>query len=382
MEPAGSSNDKGIDLSPETESFEKPAPSAAIRLELSAEAERYVRRDVPVAMRRMAAGGALPLPPGELVSVLFTLHYDEDREVAERARHSLCQLPERVRDAALQSPLHPAVLSFCAEQFREIPDALQIIALNPATPDTTIAYLAGQPQRALLEMIAGNQERLLRCPDIVDALGHNPMTGRAVIDRVLSFLGIERPAHEAFEEVELPPPEPITDDQASAALSALLGDDVSQFDRELIRESESMATPSEPSGSLYILLQKMSVVEKVKLARLGNREARWLLARDPNKLVACAAARSPKTNETEVVAWVRARSTNDEVLRVISGSREWMRHYKVKLALVGNPKTPLPVAMKLLNYIQLRDLKQLGKSRDVSGPVAQQARRLMVKKQH
>ena len=382
MALAGRPVDKGIDLPPETASSEKPTPPTAIRLELSTEAERYVRRDAPVAMRRMAAGGALPLPPAELVSVLFTLHYDEDREVAERALHSLSQLPERVRDAALQSPLHPAVLALCAELFREVPDALQVIALNPATSDATIAYLAGQPQRTLLEIIAGNQQRLLRCPDIVDALGQNPMTGRAVIDRVLSFLGIERPAQEEFEEADLPPPEPITDAQASAALSALLGDDVSQFDPELIRESDSMAVPTEPSGSLYILLQKMSVVEKIKLARMGNREARWLLARDPNKLVACAAARSPKTSETEVVAWVRARSTNDEVLRVVSRSREWMRHYNVKLALVSNPKTSLPVAMKLLNYIQLRDLKQLAKSRDVSGPVSQQARRLVVKKMH
>ena len=41
-----------------------------IRLTLSAQAEKYVRRDGPVDARRMAAGGALPLPPTELVAAV------------------------------------------------------------------------------------------------------------------------------------------------------------------------------------------------------------------------------------------------------------------------------------------------------------------------
>ena len=44
-----------------------------IKLQLSAEAERYCRRDAPVSARRMAAGGALPLPPVDLATVLFVL---------------------------------------------------------------------------------------------------------------------------------------------------------------------------------------------------------------------------------------------------------------------------------------------------------------------
>ena len=38
---------------------------AKIRLTLSPQAERYVRQDAPIDVRRMAAGGALPLPPIE-----------------------------------------------------------------------------------------------------------------------------------------------------------------------------------------------------------------------------------------------------------------------------------------------------------------------------
>ena len=53
-----------------------------------------------------------------------------------------------------------------------------------------LAFLAGLPFKNVVDIVANNQERLLRCPGIVDALGSNPMTGRSVIDRILSFIGL------------------------------------------------------------------------------------------------------------------------------------------------------------------------------------------------
>ena len=76
-------------------------PRPKIRLVLSPEAERYVRRDGPVEVRRMAARGALPFPPVELATVLFALLHDPDAETKERARQSLEALPESVTVSVL-----------------------------------------------------------------------------------------------------------------------------------------------------------------------------------------------------------------------------------------------------------------------------------------
>ena len=65
-----------------------------VKLRLSQEAERYVRRDAPLESRRIAAGGALPLPPVELATVLFALLHDPDPTVKDRARQSLDDLPD------------------------------------------------------------------------------------------------------------------------------------------------------------------------------------------------------------------------------------------------------------------------------------------------
>jgi hypothetical protein len=76
----------------------------------------------------------------------------------------------------------------------------------------------------------------------------------------------------------------------------------------------------------------------------------------------------------------KARNVCDEVLRIIASNREWTRAYQVKLALSTNPKCPVPTAMKFLNFLQERDLKNIMKSKDVPSPVAMHARRMLQKK--
>jgi len=353
-----------------------------IRLTLSPQAERYARRDAPVQLRRMAAGGALPLPPVELGTVLFVLAHDPEAEVKARARDSLEGLPEAVRDAIASGPAHGAVLSFLAQVHRDDAGVCEKLALNPACDDATFELLATLPHRRVVDIVCNNQERLLRRPAIVDALGANPLTGRAQIDRILSFLGLERPATETPEsadEDDWPDPEAITDEAALAALHAVLGDDAAGFDARLLADLDEELSEEE-RGSLYQRVQTMTVMEKIKLARMGNKEARGLLVRDHNKIVATAAIRSPRMTDTEVVGLARSRSLPDEVIRVIANNRDWTRHYQVKLGLATNPKCPPPTAMKFVNHLQDRDLRTIMKSKDVPSAISNHARRLLTKK--
>ena len=126
--------------------------------------------------------------------------HDPDAEVKARARESLETLPAAVCDAVLSGETHPALLSYLAQAFRDDSAKLERIALNPATDDRTFVFLAGLPHKRVVEIVANNQARMLRCPDIVEALGENPLTGRSTIDRILSFLGIEKPAAEVTED--------------------------------------------------------------------------------------------------------------------------------------------------------------------------------------
>jgi hypothetical protein len=214
----------------------------------------------------------------------------------------------------------------------------------------------------------------------VEALGDNPLTGRATIDRILAFLGLERPAAEAAEDGDTSPPTAatLTDEAALAALRELLGEDVNAFAPELVEElADGEALDPEKQNNLFALVQKMNVMQKIKLARMGNKEARGLLIRDRNKIVASAAIRSPKITGQEVEGFAKARNVSDEVLRIIASNRDWTRAYNVKLALATNPKCPVPTAMKFVTHLQERELRSIMKSKDVPTPIATQARRLL-----
>jgi hypothetical protein len=351
-----------------------------IRLSLSPQAERYVRRDAPREVRLMASKGALPLPPAELATVLFALMHDPDPEVKSTARDSLENLPEAVCGGVLSGPAHAAVLSHLARTFADDEEKLEKLALNPATSDETIAFLASTPSKRIVDIISNNQDRMLRAPEIVEALGKNPLTGRAVIERILNFLGVEHVAGEEDDPSEAAAePEHISDDEAEAALRAVLGDELGHLAREFICESDDDVEIGE-NTNIYALIQNMTVMQKIKLARVGNKEARGFLIRDRNKIVAIAAISSPKVTVQEVGIIAKARNVSDEVLRVIARSGEWTRNYQVKLGLSANPKCPQPMAMKFVNYLQDRDLKALMRSKDVPTAISSHARRILMRK--
>ena len=351
-------------------------PTQKIRLALSDQAKKYARADSPREVRLMASRGALPLPPIELASVLFALMHDPDAEVKASARQSLEALPDNVMSTVLAGETHPAILDHLAHTFREDEARIETIALNAAAADATIAFVATLPYRKVVEIAANNQERLLRCPSIVDSLGDNPLTGRAVIDRILSFLGMDDGEEEDASAVD---PDSIGDDEARAALEAVLGESFSEFS-ELIDDHGDDELDLSEGGSLYNLIQNMSVFQKIKLARMGNKEARSLLVRDRNKIVAMSAVTSPKITDTELIAIAKSRNVSDEVIRVISMNKEVTKNYQVKLALATNPKTAQGTAMQFVNYLQDRDLRMLMKSKDVPSAVATHARRILTKK--
>jgi hypothetical protein len=110
----------------------------------------------------------------------------------------------------------------------------------------------------------------------------------------------------------------------------------------------------------------------------GSREERAILIRDPNKLVSSAVLSSPKITESEIEAIAKMANVSEEILRVIGNSRAWTKNYNVVLALVRNPKTPVPMAMNMLNRLNERDMRQLSTNRNVPEILRVTARKKVV----
>ena len=111
---------------------------------------------------------------------------------------------------------------------------------------------------------------------------------------------------------------------------------------------------------------KMSPAEKIKTALTGNMEERLLLIRDSNKLVARAVLGSPKLTDMEIENIASMKNVTEEILRLISMNRKFMRTYGVVRQLINNPRTPIDVGMSLLHRINDKDLKGLLMNKNIA----------------
>ena len=132
--------------------------------------------------------------------------------------------------------------------------------------------------------------------------------------------------------------------------------------------------------SLHSVISSLNVAQKVALAIKGNREAREILVRDTNKIVATAAIKSPRITDREVVNAAQSRAVCQDVIRIIAGSKQMVRSYQVKCALVFNPKTPIPIARSFLRYMNNADIKALSRSRNISSVITKTAQQLLERK--
>ena len=128
-------------------------------------------------------------------------------------------------------------------------------------------------------------------------------------------------------------------------------------------------------------LAQLSVIERLKLAMKGTREQRGVLVRDANKLVSSAVISSPKLNESEVEAYARMTNVSEEVLRLISSNRSWMKNYAIAAGLAKNPKTPVAISLRLVARMNDRDIKALTRDRNVPDAIRQAARRIATRSQ-
>ena len=160
---------------------------------------------------------------------------------------------------------------------------------------------------------------------------------------------------------------------------AVAPEDSDQFPQELVVETEARLN-DEQRQSLYQKILHMTVPQKIRLAMLGNREARNLLLQDRNRIVCMAVLRSPKLSENDALSYAQQRNLPQEVFTVLGKSKRWTKNYPVKLALVNNPKTPLHVSMRFVEYLTERDLKTLSRNKNVSSVLAHSARNILQKR--
>jgi hypothetical protein len=357
--------------------------------QLSPPAQKIGAPTAPEKLQEMAAKGIAPgVRPAEILALLVVFSRSDREGVRAAAQKTLAAPPEQLVTGALGADLHPAVIDVLARASLARRDVLEKILAMPRVDMETVAEVAKHGSEAVTELIATNEERLLAHPRIIEQLYLNKNTRMSTADRIVDLAvrnGVVLTGIPAFKEVAIalqnelipePSDEPTPDDvlfreteELARTLEALPEEDTHHEDEE---GKEHVKAPFVP---LYKQLDTLTMSQKIRRAMLGTKEERMLLVRDSNRVIAGAAMRSPLMQEAEVVLISRNKNIGDEVLRVISTSPEWLKSYAVKRNLVENPKTPVPVATRLVQHLREADLKNVAKSKNVTGPVKDAARR-------
>ena len=328
------------------------------------------------------ARGFLPLPQEDLIPVFAYLLHSNDEEIKTAAQTSFADLPSRsVHAFAANENITPKHLALLTDVTNDAA-ALELLIRNRSLTDDVVVSLARRAEPVVQEIIVINQARILRAPNILDALLENPRLGPEAKRRALETREefFEKKARIQALKAELGE-DVIADELPDDPIMDLL-EQAAEEDRKRAAAAQPVLEPEdEREKSVYSRVLRMTVGEKVQWAFKGDRSVRMLLVRERNRLVASAAIRNPRMTENEVEAIAGMRNVEEEVLRLIGMRRDWSSKYPIALALAKNPKAPLGVVLPLINRLTLRDLKSLKDDKGVAEAVRVNARKFYQAKQ-
>jgi regulator of extracellular matrix RemA (YlzA/DUF370 family) len=384
--------------------------------------QAIINGTAPQTARLAAARGMLPLQQNELLEILVALVTSDNAEIAAAAKDTLdSETHEDLAVAASAEDTAPSVLAYLVTQPDTSPAICEAAVLNPKTPDDALVKLAAATAHGtLLELIAFNQQRLVRVPELIEAILGNPAcTGEAerrARETRKEFFEKERGARQIAGELRARGQNAAAEFFETAELTTA-GGEISLDDAWLIAQHIEVSdadiddswlpaeryeeliseTPEQTAANVQRILEHerleagevtpervslirrvmfMNTKDRMKLAMKGDREARGILIRDSNKIVCSAVVKNPRITEQEIENVASMRTVAEEVLRLIALNRSWARSYPIIHNLARNPRTPIPTVMNILPRIRTKDLQHLSQNRNVSEAARRQAYRL------
>lgn len=313
-----------------------------IKLKISPAVAAIVRPGVSTAEKLQRLEMALEMAPIDQVLLIYCMMKDADVVIKGVATVAFGSIPVKSLTAYISmSGAHPSVLDAITRHYY-------------ANPDVVAALLGSE---ALTPQAHGFLQRLAALNEqVMETVAEDESTADDNADNEIDETD---PAGGLDAEVE---------EQIKAA------DD---FDED---ESTEIDEQNEEYLSKYKMAQLMGISEKIKMALSGDKEWRSILIKDANKLVSGSVIKNPRITEAEIHTLIKSGVQNDEIMRLICANKEWIKNYKIRKALVENPRTPVQNALRYLATLGVKDIAAYAKSKNISSVISTQAKRLMLSK--
>lgn len=347
--------------------------------------ERYIGGQMPEPMIQALLNGSLPLPALDLLEALAHAA-GKGGPHQDKAMETVVGLPEALLVSAIIGPVeNPAILGLiltCRKEPALLEMALLHEDLKPEWIERSVPYLPG----GVLEIVLNNQVVWMERPVILDLLELHPEGDYHLKRRINEFRfhvlhqipeDVAKDREDILDAVEaghldiawsslpLPSDVPTEDEEDPNAVRERLLKPILDFDGKEI------------PLTLTQRVMRLRTNQKIMLAIKGGKEERTLLIREANRLIQVNVIRNPRLTESEVAHIAQMRTIHEEVLRIVSMNREWMKKYIIVKALVLNPRTPLPIAMSNYKRLHEGDLKLLMRDKNVPEVLRRETKRYL-----
>ncbi|HUP60077.1 MAG TPA: hypothetical protein VNA69_06620 [Thermoanaerobaculia bacterium] len=128
-----------------------------------------------------------------------------------------------------------------------------------------------------------------------------------------------------------------------------------------------MAKPAEPAPAdekqnPWERMRSLTQTEKILLAVKADRSERALLLQDNDPRVLLSLLRNPRITVEEVMRIAKSSYLNQQIADVIVKTGQWMASLEVRLALIHNPKTPQPFALRILTTLPESEVRTIART--------------------
>lgn len=148
---------------------------------------------------------------------------------------------------------------------------------------------------------------------------------------------------------------------------------------DLVRVALNSRAPAEvrcvAEGLLIERIRQLPLSDKLVLARRGPARVAGALLAEGHSDVLTAVLQSPFLTEAQVVRVLCRASVPPHVVITLADHAKWSSHYLVRLALLRNPHTPVPAAMRFLPNVLSTDLRDLLRSGNVPARLREHVKR-------
>jgi hypothetical protein len=127
------------------------------------------------------------------------------------------------------------------------------------------------------------------------------------------------------------------------------------------------------TATLWEQLRGMPLPRRILLAPKADRVTRALLIQDSDPQLLFALLKNPRLSIDEVVRVAKSSFLSFQGAELILKTSAWISNLDVRLALVHNPKVPVPFALRLLATLPDREVRAIARGSATSMPLKQAA---------